>query len=157
MSEEADGGSAMTAVLQRAKDDELETHIVYGRACRSAPTRWGDVVLFASDQIVAYLVRANHRARLFVFRTLARPEPLGAQIPGVSPAVRLLMEAQTGRRIYRVRRLFALLNARGIKPAQLSDRFYLRGAALFTSRVSVSAVVESLLRDEKQFGALGES
>src|SRR5689334_21580772 len=95
----AAGEDMDTAVLCRELREDIETHIVFGAPTSAISIAFGAVALFPADRIVAYLVRANRRARLYVFRTLDNPEPFSAEVPGVRPLVRLLMEAHTGRRI----------------------------------------------------------
>jgi hypothetical protein len=80
----------------------------------------GSQLLFGPGQIVAlYLASSN---RLYVIRTGSGC----THLPGVSPRVELLLDAQTKGRIDLCRRLLRGLGERGYELTSLPDSFFLR-------------------------------
>ena len=137
----------ITAVQQRA-EAQCSACVVLGEPDSVRPGQLGPISLFGPGSLVAYLVRANRRSRLFLFRTVSEPEQLLTKVPGVQAAVRLLLVAHTARRIYRARRLLREIEKQGATPQTQSDVFYLRAAATLSSRVPIEHVVATLLRQE---------
>jgi hypothetical protein len=106
--------------------------------------------LFAPRRLVAYRLRLNSRERLFVFRTLEAPDDLSTQVPGVSSRVRLLLCAQTARRIQRALRILRIASGRTPEGNvdDLSDSFFLRAANTLSRRAPISSIVNTLLEQE---------
>lgn len=142
-----------TAVQLRTVE-EIEgssCELIYGRPDHVTSGQRGPVAVFSPDRIVAYLIHGFGRRRLYIFRTLAGPEPMSAEIPGVQPAARLLLVVHTLARIGRVRRLFAYCEESGANPSAFGDLFYLRVSHLLGGRLPPHKVTFSLLRHEKAY------
>jgi hypothetical protein len=108
----------------------------------------GPIALFAPGEVVAYLVRTSAGPSVFVFRTLAVDDPWAASVPGVQPRVRLLVHVRSALRVRAVRRLFATLAKRALRPSELSDAFYVRVSHVLGERRTDQARLRALLRRE---------
>ena len=137
-----------TAVqLRPARGDLPRCDLVHGTPREVLTSSLGSVALFASGELVAYLVRSRRRTCLFVFRTLGADDPLAATAPGVRPRVQLLLEVRSAGRTRLVQRLFAYLARTQCDPASLADGFYLRVGALLGGRLPAHKILRSLLGD----------
>jgi hypothetical protein len=92
-------------------------------------------------------VHSRARRVLFVFRTLAVDDALAASVPGVYPHVRLLVHVRSAMRVRAMKRLFAYLAKRALRPSDLSDAFYARVSHLLGGRAD-AAGLRALLRRE---------
>ena len=108
--------------------------VVHGLALERRPHPRGTVLTVAPGQIVVYCLRARS-CRTFVFRTLERPEAYSSELPGVSPAVRLLLQTQTVGRLARLEDLVHYLAKTGRDPSALSDVFYSRLNAILAGKL----------------------
>jgi hypothetical protein len=138
----------ITAVQERRGESDPSAAVIHGKPLRTLVGRRGPIRLFHSGEIVAYVLQANGRARIFVFRTLERPVADASIVPGVQPRVRVLIVADKGRRIYRARQMLATLGRLGLQTAQISDRFYLSAATTLGNRAPIESVVKTLLTNE---------
>lgn len=121
--------------------------MLHGIALEREPHHRGMVAVVPPGEVVFYCLRTRvHRA--FVFRTLGAPEALASEVPGVSPAVRLLVQTQTLGRLARLEELMRYLARSGRHPSTLSDAFYSRLNAVVGGRVPSSARVRSLVDHE---------
>jgi hypothetical protein len=107
---------------------------VAGKAAAVESGARDSVALFDPGEIVAYLIRLPPWQRLFVFRTLAAADPLASDVPGVRPAVALLVSVRTNTRIRVVRDLLEEIERQDVLPSRLSDGFYLRLSCLLGGR-----------------------
>lgn len=122
--------------------------LLHGSVIDRRPHSRGTLLLLPPDAIAFYCLRST-RCRTFVFRTLAAPEPLCTELPGVEPAVRLLLDVDTRGRLTRMEELLRFLQRKGVAPSKLSDRFYLRLHAILRGKLPRSGkVLRSLLDDE---------
>jgi hypothetical protein len=136
-----------TAVQLRsiAGVDRPRCDLVHGTPREIVSGTLGPVALFASGEIVAYLLRSRRRARLFVFRTLVVDDRLAAVLPGVRPRVQLLLDTRSAGRSCLVRRMFAYLVKTSRDPTGLPDAFYLRVGVALAGRLPAHKILLSLL------------
>ena len=135
-----------TAVqLRPAHCDLPRCDLLHGTPREILTSSLGSVALFASGELVAYLVRSRRRTCLFVFRTLDVDDPLAATVSGVRPRVRLLLELRSAGRTRPVRRLFAYLARTQRDPASLPDGFYLRVGVALGGRLPAHKILRSIL------------
>jgi hypothetical protein len=136
-----------TAVQLRpiATRDSPRSDLVYGTPCEIVPGTLGPVALFASGELVAYLLRRRRRARLFVFRTLVVDDRLAAALPGVRPRVQLLLDTDSAGRSRLVQRLFAYLLKTSRDPGGLPDAFYVRVGVALAGRLPAHKILLALL------------
>jgi hypothetical protein len=125
----------------------LTTSLLLGTAVATRPHPRGQVALLAPGELALYFVRAS-RARAFLFRTLAAPEPITTLVPGVSEPVRLLVETASLDRSSKLARALRYLRAKGRNPSALSDDFYLRIHALLDGKLPRHKILHHLLADE---------
>jgi hypothetical protein len=138
--------SRLTAVQLRASD-ELTCRLVYGTPAKVVAGAVGEVALFESGRLVAYLVERPNAARLFVFRTAPRERV--SSVPGVHPEVDLLLATRTRGQTARVRNLFLWLTKHDREPESLSQAFWIRVAGVVAGRVRASSrVLPDLLARE---------
>jgi hypothetical protein len=135
-----------TAVqLRFPRDDGPRCELVHAAPREIVPGTLGPVALFASGEVVGYLLRAPRRPALFVFRTLDVDDPLAARLPGVRPRVQLLLSVRSAGRIRLIRSLFAYLTKTSRDPSRLPDVFYLRVGAALAGRLPAHKILRSLL------------
>ncbi|MDP9002457.1 MAG: hypothetical protein M3O46_20385 [Myxococcota bacterium] len=136
-----------TAVQLRpiATRDSPRSDLVYGTPCEIVPGTLGPVALFASGELVAYLLRSCRRGRLFVFRTLVVDDRLAAALPGVRPRVQLLLDTDSAGRSRLLRRLFTYLVKTSRDPARLPDGFFVRVGVALAGRLPAHKILLSLL------------
>lgn len=117
----------------------------------SAPMqRKNGAACFTMGQIVA--LEFSSLPRVYVFRTVLSGT---ATLPGVTPAVELLIEARSSGRAELLRRLFRFLARRQLDPSSLSDEFYLRVGAVLAGKLRPNAtVLSTLLERERHRGAV---
>ena len=146
----------MTAVQEREELD-CSAVVVYGTVTRVATGTVGLIRLFEPGRIVAYRVRLNHRARLFVFRTLEHLERDATPVPGVQPAVRLLLVAHTARRIHRARQIFRALIKLDQSPDAVDDAVFVRAATALSHRVPMIHIVTTLVHQVPPLARTGSA
>jgi hypothetical protein len=136
-----------TAVQLRpiATRDLPRCDLVHGTPREIVAGRLGPVALFASGELVAYLLRSRRRTRLFVFRTLVVDDRLAAALPGVRPRVQLLVDTHSTGRSRLVQRLFAYLANTSRNPAGLPDAFYVRVGVALAGRLPARKILLALL------------
>jgi hypothetical protein len=139
-------------VRHPAADAQPRAELVWGRPLAVDAGALGPVALFASGEIVAYLLRFRRRPRLFVFRTLTVDDRLAATLPGVRPRVQLLLELRTPGRIRRARGLFAYLARTRRDPSALADDFYVRVGLALAGRLPSHTILLSLLSPPQASG-----
>jgi len=106
----------------------------------------GPIAVFDPGRIVGYQVEHGRTQRLYVFRTAAGPGPDLSDVPGVHPAVNLLMLVRHRTAARRVGKVFAALSTTGHVPDAIPDAFWIRLAGLVTRRrPPSSAALEQLL------------
>lgn len=142
---------ALTAVLLTSSE-AAASRILHGTPVESRPHHKGAVALLAPGELVVYSFRAR-KTRTFVFRTLAAPEDIATRVPGVTPAVRLLLHTHSLGRLRRLEELLRYLERIGCAPSALSDRFYSRLHAILSGRLPPGKVLRSLLVDEHHLAA----
>jgi hypothetical protein len=126
-----------------------------GKLCHGVPQRTvrirnGEVALLGAGELAAYLIQHAGAHRLFVFRTIQRPDVAGAvRVPGVWPRVHLLAQFDRPGRIDRVENLFTYLASRQWIASTLSDLFWLRVSHVLNGRRPRRKVLLSLLSSEK--------
>lgn len=126
----------------------VSSRLLHGTVVERHSHPRGAVLGLPPGQIAVYCVRAV-KCRAFLFRTLATPEPLSSELPGVTPRVRLLLQTQTLGRLARLEELFRYLARSGQQPSSLSDTFYLRLNAILAGKLPSSGkVLRSLLDRE---------
>jgi len=136
-----------TAVQLRS-GGAVECALVCGKPGSMALGALGPVALFASEEVVGYLVRTPAGRTLFVFRTLAVDDRWAASVPGVHPRVRLLVHLRSALRVRALARLFGTLAKRALAPSALSDGFYVRVSHALGGRRTDQARLKALLRRE---------
>lgn len=125
----------------------VSSALIHGSSIDRRPHPRGVILVLPPGQIALYCLRTV-KYRCFLFRTLAAPELLSSEVPGVSPRVRLLLETQTLGRLARLRELLRYLARTGLEPSSLSDAFYLRLNALLNGRLPKGKALRSLLAQE---------
>lgn len=91
--------SPETAVQLR-QDEELKASVFYGKHARTVAGSRGMIALVGPGRTVLYVLTNGYRKKGYLFRTGGCP---GSQvIPGVYPAVRLLVYARTRTMVHRL-------------------------------------------------------
>jgi hypothetical protein len=126
---------AMLTAVQLRDDRVLLCQLVHGTPANTKAGEHGPIALFSPGQLVAYLVESHLSTRLYVFRTmLTGHHSDGAVVPGVQPAVDLLLETRTRRSTARARNLFAFFSKNRYEVQTISDAFWLRVAGILAGR-----------------------
>ena len=125
----------------------VRCELLCGEPASVASGTLGPIAVFEAHQIVAYLVRVGISRSLFVFRTLVVDERLSEFVPGVYPAVGLLVHVRSTGRVRALRRLLGHIARRGIAASRLSDDFFLRVSCALGGRTD-QACLRSLLQRE---------
>jgi hypothetical protein len=130
-SEPAPDREHLTAVQLR-NDGELLARIFSGAPSATGSAARGDIVLFPTGQVVAYVVERQRTIDVYVFRT-GRDGELTA-VPGVSEPVRLLFSSRRRGAFKRARNFIRNLTRYGHDPSDLSDDFWVRAGGAFMAR-----------------------
>jgi hypothetical protein len=125
----------------------VSSALIHGAAIERRQHPRGAVLVLPPGQIALYCLRTV-KCRAFLFRTLAHPELISSEVPGVSPRVRLLLQTQTLGRLARLQELFRYLATEDLQPSFLSDRFYLRLNAILCGKLPKAKILRSLLAEE---------
>ena len=131
--------------LRPVRDDSPGCGLLHGNPLEITRGSLGPVALFAAGEVVAYELRHQGRAHLYVFRTLEVDDPLAACVPGVRPRVRLLVDLCSAGRIRLARSLFNYLLKSRREPSDLPDAFYLRISVALAGRLPAHRILVSLL------------
>jgi hypothetical protein len=141
--------AALTAILvtdsAQPPSNRSITRLLRGSVFRTTPDPRGTVHWVRPGEIVLYTVHA-HEPRTFVFRTpTSRASQILTRVPGVSPAVVLLVQTTTLGRQVLVHRLFRQLGRARRDPSHLPDVFYSKLHTVLARRAPNGAAINSLL------------
>jgi len=146
----SDGPAASLATrVQLRSDPATVCRLLYGTPEAMGSGIHGPIAFFPPDSLVAYHLEFDRKERVFVFRTLEGRAPDTSEVPGVFPAVNLLMEVRSRGRVDLVRRLFAYLALTGRQPEALSEGFFVRANTLLAGQLPRRRVLEALLQREE--------
>ncbi len=137
----------MNTVLQirDRQGDAARCELLWGEPYEVLSGPGGSILVFGPDAIVAYVLHAQSRRHLYVFRSLDVDDALAASVPGVRPRVRLLLDSVSAGRVRLVRGLFAYLTKTGRAPSDLPDAFYVRVSAALSGRLPRHKILVALL------------
>ena len=130
----------IATTIQLRNDRELRCALLRGTPTRCNPGTLGPIALFTTSQLVVYEIRQPHHHHAYGFFTAA---PRGtALLPGVYPAVPLVLSAHTSGQITRMMQALALLDSDRLHTLPLSDTsltqkwepFFSRLQAMLTAR-----------------------
>jgi len=118
----------MKTAVRNYRSSDITSEVLYS----SEPfENSGDELFFNSGNIIVYAISQGKKRRAFLFRT----GPCGADIlPGVYPAVNLLVQAKTREKVTRLLKIIASLSRRKMEIVSLSDSFFLRINVLIENR-----------------------
>jgi hypothetical protein len=118
----------MKTAVRNYRSSDITCEILYS----SEPfENSGDKLLFSAGSIVVYAISQGKKRKAFLFRT----GPDGSDIlPGVYPAVNLLVQAKTREKVTRLLKVIASLSRRKMEIVSLSDSFFLRVNVLIENR-----------------------
>ena len=137
----------MRTAVQLRSDAAVRCELLCGEPASIASGTLGPIAIFEPHQIVAYLVRRGISRSLFVFRTVAGADRLSESVPGVHPAVGLLVHVRSIGRVRALRRLLGHIARRGIAASRLSDGFFVRVSCALGGRTD-QACLRGLLQRE---------
>ena len=121
------------------------TRLLGGSVVHTSTDPRGTVHWIRPGVVVLYAVHARE-PRTFVFRTAtSRSSQILTRVPGVSPAVVLLVQTTTLGRQALVHRLFRQLGRARRDPSHLPDIFYSKLQTVLARRASSAAAIDSLL------------
>jgi hypothetical protein len=126
--------AAPLTAVQLRQDQDLVCRVVHGQPAESVGGGQGPIALYPPGRLVAYQVDSRFSTRLYVFRTLAAPSPAAALVPGVHPAVDLLLETRTPGATAKACNLFSFVSKKGYEVDTISDAFWLRVAGVLAGR-----------------------
>lgn len=139
----------MFTAAQLLSGSEPTSRLLHGEPVEISQGVRGPIAIFPPGRLVAYLLERPRHVRLFLFRTCLDRATHLSEIPGVHPAVNLLLVARRRPTVKKVSKVFGLLTKHSGDIDELSDRFWLRVAGVISRRSPVShATLAHLLAQE---------
>ena len=137
----------MITSVQECVRSDYRRRVVFGRPASVTHQADGRLCQFAHGAVVAYEIVLGRRSFGCVFRA-GRGLHLDVsadmlEVPGVQPAVRMLIPYCRGRRFARALALLQELDSRG-KLERLPDAAFLRGCMALSSAVSTSLLADAI-------------
>lgn len=137
----------MNITVQECFRPDYRRRVVFGRPTSVTQQADGRLCQFAHGAIVAYEIVLGRRSFGCVFRAwggLHREDSADMlEVPGVRPAVRMLIPYCRGRRFARALALLQELDSRG-RLELLPDAALLRGCMALSSAVSTSLLADAI-------------
>ena len=112
----------------------------------------GEIALFGSGNLVGYEIIRGRTRRAFLFRTVAGNGT--EKVPGVCPAVTLLMTARSRAHVRKLMRMIRVLQQEKIAVEALPDMFFARLQVLLSDPRTGDATVRQLLTKCRTLEAL---
>lgn len=111
----------------------------------------GEIALFGSGNLVGYEIIRGRTRRAFLFRTVAGNGT--EKVPGVYPAVTLLIAARSRVHAQKVMRMIRFLQQEKIAVEALPDMFFSRMQVLLSDPRMGDSTIRQLLAKCRTFGA----
>ena len=134
----------MRTAVQLRNDQQFFSYTMHGHSEKTTKGMKGDIVLYEDGEIVAYIIGKAYNKRAFIFETDSIQGT--HKIPGVYPAVRLLVETRSRGKTQRLQKYLRYALNQKISLYNLPDAFYCRLNILLEERSSHTSDFYHLLR-----------
>jgi len=133
----------MTTLVHERISPAYRRRVLFGSPVRMHERPDGRVCCFAEGAVVAYEIAHGRRCFGCVFRAVSAGDSECLAVPGVRPAVRMLIGFCSGRRFARALALLQELEARGAL-SELTDAALLRASVALGSAVSTAVLADAI-------------
>lgn len=137
----------MKVAVQTRSDSRLYCKILYGTPERIIAGAEGEIAIFTNGIVAYFMAWGERKKHVYVFRCESGEQ----KIPGVYPAVRLLMEAKTRTKVARVRRLLVWLEKEKISLDGISLEVFARFQALIEGKKLLVKDIKKVVKNEYIF------
>ncbi len=121
----------------------IQCSLFYGKPLSIVDAEHTRKALFSDGEFVGYRIINGKREHAFLFRTNQRN---GAQqVPGVSPAVTLMVDAKSGYRSYKLQEMLHMIVCHEIEITAIPDHFLLRFNTLLEGRNCSSQAMQNMI------------
>lgn len=132
----------MNTAVQIRQDSRVYGKLLYGDPFKSVQNEKGEVAIFQEGEIVGYFLAWGERRRHLYLFQCGKGE---ASVPGVYPAVKILVDAGTRTRVSRLRNVLDWLQKNNYDMKALPDGFYARLQALIEGKKMTVANLKEIL------------
>lgn len=144
-------GKSISTAVQLLSDDDCFSGIFFGKPLDHVQGTRGEIALFGSGNLVGYEIIRGRTRRAFLFRTVA--ENGTEKVPGVYPAVTLLIAARSRAHARKLICVIRFLKREKIAVEALSDLFFSRMQVLLSNPRMGDSTIRQLLTKCRTFGA----
>jgi hypothetical protein len=137
---------ATTKILIHHEQD-ISCEILYGTPIAKMEKADGRTAFFDENSLVIYCISKGQKQRAYLFKTCSKGNDL---IPGVIPAVQLLIDATSRERVSRLLAVFKSLSRKNLDASKLDDNFFVRLNTLIENRIFRISDVFNILKHENQ-------
>ena len=145
-------GKSISTAVQLLSDDDCFSGIFFGKPHDRVQGARGEIALFGSGNLVGYEIIRGRTRRAFLFRTVAGNGT--EKVPGVYPAVTLLIAARSRAHVQKLMRIIRFLQQEKIAVEALPDMFFARMHVLLSDPRMGDSILRQLLTKCRTFGAL---
>jgi hypothetical protein len=136
-----------TTTIQIHHEQDISCDIFYGAPITKIEKADGYEAIFDENGLVIYCISKGRKQRAYLFKTCSNGNDF---IPGVNPAVQLLIAATSRERVSRLLAVFTSLSRRNFDASKLDDNFFIRLNTLIENRTFRISDALSLLKNENQ-------
>lgn len=133
--------------MQTRSDSRIYCKVLHGSPEHFISGSKGEIAIFSAGVVAYFMAWGERKKHIYVFRCEGGEQ----KIPGVYPAVTLLMEAKTRTKVARVRRLLLWLEREKISLDEVSPDLFARLQALIEGKKLLVKDVKKVVRNEYIF------
>jgi len=134
----------MRTAVQLRDDDDVHAYTLLGQVAETKPGKNGEIALFNDGQRVLYIKEKKSSKEACLFQTDCQKGT--EKIPGVHPAVNVLMATRTKGKTRRLLNYVAYMENNRIAIQGLREGFFYRLQVLLDGRHAPAAEFKELLR-----------
>jgi len=136
-------GKSISTAVQLLSDDDCFSGFFFGIPQDLVQGARGEIALFGSGNLVGYEIIRGRTRRAFLFRTVAGNGT--EKLPGVYPAVTLLIAARSRADARKLMRMIRFLQREKIAVEALPDLFFARMQAMLSDPSMSDSTIRQLL------------
>jgi hypothetical protein len=117
--------------IQIHHEQDISCDIFYGTPIAKSEKADGFTAFFDENTLVIYCISKGRKQRAYLFKTCSNGRD---SIPGVNPAVQILIEATSKEKVSRLLAVFTSLSRRNLDASKLDESFFIRLNTIIENR-----------------------
>jgi len=130
-------------IVHLQEHTEAQCSLFYGKPERTVEEVRTQKALFSDGEFVGYRIVNGKRVHAFLFRT--NRQKGAQQVPGVSPAVTLMVDAKSGYRSEKLQEMLHMIAFYEIEITTVPDHFFLRFNTLLEGRNCSTQAMQNMI------------